>query len=130
MARITIVGDAMVVTSTKTLEDIKTLEKFRPKALALFSEDGKEEIFKVGTTTGEGSIGTYGASFGSASHDDKKLATITMSIPTGTDDAKKYAEEKIGVAIINLNKVEEQFDAALAEVENEKAEVRANITVA
>ena len=130
MAKITIVGDAMVVTSSKTLEDIKTLEKYRPKALALYSEDGKEEIFRVGSTKGNGSIGTYGASFGSVTHDDDKLATITMGIPTGTVDAMAYAEEVIGVSIINLNKVEAQFDEALDEVAAERAEVRSNITVA
>lgn len=130
MAKITICGDAMVVTSTKTLEDIKTLEKYRPKALALYSEDGKEEVFRVGSSNGKGSISTYGASFGSVSHDDNKFATITMDIPAGTTDAEAYAEEVIGVAIINLNKVEAQFEAALEEVKAEKAEVRSNITVA
>ena len=130
MAKITIVGDAMVITSSKTLEDIKLLERYRPKALALYTEDGKEETFRVGTTTGVGSIGTYGASFGSVSHDEDKLATITMNIPSGIEDAINYVEDVIGTAIISLNKVEEQFDDALAEVRAEKAEVRSNITIA
>lgn len=133
MAKITIVGDALVVTSAKTLEDIKTLEKYRPKALSLYdtNEDGKrEEVYRVATTEGSGSINQYGASFGSATHDDAKLATITMTVPAGTTNAKEYAADKIGTAIIMLNKVEAQFDAALNEVKAEKERVLENITVA
>ena len=133
MAKITIAGDSMVVTSTKTLEDIKTLEKYRPKALCLFDidEDGMTtEVFRVASTTGEGSINQYGASFGSHTHDENKLATITMPIPRGTVNAVDYAADKVGAAIIMLNKVEAQFETALQEVAGEKAAVRENITVA
>ena len=128
MAKITIVGDAMVVTSTKTLENIQTLEKYRPKALRLYetNDEGKrEEVFTVGTTKGNGSINQYGASFASCTHDAAKLATITLPIPAGTADAKK-----IGVAITLLTKVEAQIDGALTEVAAEKAEVLGKITVA
>ena len=51
MAKIVIAGDAVVVTSAMKLEDIKTIEKYRPKELVLKGgEDGKEPIFGVGTT--------------------------------------------------------------------------------
>ena len=41
MAKITIAGDAAVVTSAMKLEDIKTIEKYRPKELVLKGgEDG------------------------------------------------------------------------------------------
>ena len=133
MAKITIVGDAIVITSSKTLEDIKALEKFRPRQLALYETgegNKKEELFKVSSTKGEGSINKYGASFGSVTHDEAKLATITMTIPQGVEDAVKYAADKIGTAIIMLNKVEEQFDDAMAEIEEEKAAIRECITVA
>ena len=133
MAKITIVGDALVVTSTKSLEDIKTLEKYRPKSLRLYEkndEGEREEVFRVGSTSGFGSINQYGASFSGVTHDDDKLATITMSIPTGTANAKDYAVELIGVGTIRLNKVEEQIAAALAEVKAERAAVAENITIA
>lgn len=133
MAEIIIAGDAIVVTSAKTLEDIKTLEKYNPKALRLFetNDDGKkEEVFCVGSTCGYGSINQYGASFGSVTHDDQKLATITMCVPRGTVDAVEYAAETIGMAVVMLNKVEEQFEEALAKVAADKATVRENITVA
>ena len=133
MAKITIVGDAIVITSAQKLEDIKMLEQYRPKALCLYETavgGKKEEIFKLGTTDGAGSISQYGASFGSTTHDGEKLATITMSLPRNVDDVKQYAADIVGVAILSLNKVEEQFAGALAEVASEKASVMENITIA
>lgn len=129
MARIIIAGDAMVIESAHTLETIKTLEKYRPKALTLYDEDGKNEMFKVGTTTGKGNINNYGASFGSVSKNDEKKAIITMEIPAGTTDVKAYAENVVGAAIIYLNLVEDQFADALASVEAERETVRSTITV-
>ena len=128
MARILIAGDAMVIESSRTLEEIKTLEKYRPKALALFDDDG-EEVFRVGTTIGKGSISTYGASFCSASKNGEAKATITMEIPVDVADAEAYAEDTVGVAIINLNRVEAKLEEALASVRQEKTEIRNNITV-
>lgn len=129
-AKIKIAGRACVVESAHTLEEIALLEKFRPKALSLFETEGscKTEVFKVGTGKGNGSINAYGASFGGSATAGGK-AVITMMIPESVADPKKWAEDAIGVAILNLNKVEGQFEAALAEVQEEQASVRENITV-
>lgn len=129
MARIIIAGDAMIIESAHTLETIKTLEKYNPKALELFEDDGKAVVFKVGTTSGKGSINAYGASFGSTSKNADKRAIITMELPVGIDDATTYAEDVVGRAIIKLNAVEAQFETALASVAEEKATIRESITV-
>lgn len=129
MARIIIAGDAMIVESAHTLETLQTLEKHRPKALTLYDEDGKTEVFKVGTTSGKGNINTYGASFGSVSKNGEKKAIITMEIPANIADAEAYAEDVIGNAIIKLNAVEAQFESALDAVDQEKATIRESITV-
>lgn len=133
MAKITIAGDSYVITSAKTLEDIKTLEKYRPKALQLFETDddgSKECVFCVGSTNGNGTINQYGASFGGVTHDDAKLATITLALPRDCGDAKKWVADKIGAAKAMLDKVEGQIDRALAEVKAEQDEVMKSITVA
>lgn len=39
MAKITIAGDAVVITSSLKLDDIKTIAKYRPKALTLMGGD-------------------------------------------------------------------------------------------
>ena len=83
MAKIVIAGDAVVVTSAMKLEDIKTIEKYRPKELVLKGgEDGKEPIFGVGTTHGAGSINAVGASFGSENLNklEEKLPTVLEEI--------------------------------------------------
>lgn len=133
MAKIKVVGDVMVVESTQTLEDIKTLEKYNPKALFLYEEDEdgkKKQVFRVCSTAGKGSIGQYGASFGSETHDGRGIATITMCLPDGVEDAKEYVAEAVGLAIVRLNKVEEQFAEALTKVEADKAAVLENIELA
>ena len=133
MAKIKVVGDVMVVESTQTLEDIKILEKYNPKALFLYEEDDdgkKQQVFRVASTAGKGCINQHGASFGSESHDGRGVATITMCLPGDVEDAKEYVADAVGVAIVKLNKVEEQFADALTKVEAEKAAVLENIELA
>lgn len=130
-ACIKIAGSACVIESAHSLDDIKTLEKYRPKTLVLYEGEAgkKEEVFRVGTTPkGTGTINVYGAAFGPQSSKDGK-ATITVMIPDGTENTKAWAEEHIGVAILNLNKVEKQFASALTEVKEEKKAVSDTITV-
>ena len=127
MAKITIAGDAAVVTSAMKLEDIKTIEKYRPKELVLKGgEDGKEPIFAVGTTNGAGNINSFGAE----TRDDEKLACITLFLDGVTGDVKDWVADRLGAAIINLNKLEEKLPAVLDEIAAEKANVLSNITVA
>ena len=126
MAKITIVGDAIVVTSSRKLEDIKTLEKYKPEALTL-KNDKDEVYFKVGT--GKGSINKYGVSFANESRNGDGYATLTLS-SEGVTDAVKFVSDSYGTALINLNKVEDGFDAALEEVTAQQAEILSNITIA
>lgn len=132
MAKIKIIGDAMAVISSCTLEDIRTLEKYSPKSLSLYEtndEGHKEEVFRVASTTGKGSINQYGASFSSTTHDEEKRAVITLCIPQDVEDAKEYAADQVGYAVMKLNQVEEQIPSALRQVEAERSEVLANITL-
>lgn len=129
MAKIIIAGDAMVIESSAKLEDIKALEKHNPKALSLYENDGKTEVFRVGSTNGQGAINAFGASFGSASKNGSGKAIITMKIPADVSDAKAYAEETVGTAIISLNTVEAQFATALEKVAQDKTAVRECISV-
>ena len=128
MASIKIAGQAIVVTSSMALEDLKTIKKFRPDALILRGgEDGKEPIFAL--SVGEGSINKVGASFNQATRDDAKLATLTMTTTYTGEDMVGFVSDTLGSAIINLNKLEETLPAVLEEIEEEKARIAANITV-
>lgn len=131
MAKITIAGDSIVITSGKPLETIKELEKYRPKALGLYETDDdgcKVEVFRVATGS-NGIINSNGAVFASVTHDEHKLASITMPLPAGVTDAAVYAAEKFGKAVTMLNKVEAQFADAIQAVEAEKTAIKQLITV-
>ena len=131
MAKIVIAGDAVVITSALKLEDIRNVEKYRPNALYLMGgEDGKEPIFRVGTAK-KGSLSEYGIEFAAETHDDEKLASITLvnNCACGAD-VKECVAEDIGPIVMNLNKVEAAIPAVLEEIAAEKAAILANISVA
>ena len=129
MAKVVSVGQAVVITSEVKLEDIKKIQKYRPEALVLKGgEDNKEEIFRIGI--GDGKIGTYGASFGEATRDDEKLATITMTTNYNGDDIKGSIADELGVALTNLGKLEKTLPAVLDSIDKERAAIMDGITIA
>lgn len=130
MAKISIAGEAVVIKSAATMEDIKTLEKYSPKDLCLYEvdEDGcREEVFRV-MTCDCGNINQFGACFSNVTRDDEKLACITMVLPDGVVDAEKFIIDNYGLAIMRLNRVEEQFEDALKKVEADRKAVEECIT--
>lgn len=132
MAKITIAGNAVVVTSALKLEDIKTIAKYQPKALTLMGgEDGKEPIFAIGTTApGKGSISSVGASFDREANDGSKLATITVVDTVPDTNVKDWAADKLGAAIMALNALEAKLPEVLSTIAANKAAVMENISVA
>lgn len=130
MAKITIAGDAVIVTSALTLEDIRKIEKYRPKALVLTEGDENEPVFAIGTTEGAGNINSVGVSFGRETRDGRGFATVTMCIaPEEGEDVVEFVADKIGGAIMNLNKLEATLPQVLTEINLERAEIMRNITV-
>lgn len=132
MAKVTIVGNAAVITSTLKYEDIKTVAKYRPADLILKGgEDGKEPIFAIAAGEGNGDINANGAVFGGASRDEEKLAQITEVVnANGATDVKELIADQLGGALVNLAKLEEKLPAVIAEINAEKASVLECITVA
>jgi len=51
-------------------------------------------------------------------------------LPPDVEDAKEFAAETLGMALLNLNRVEGQFVEALSEAAADRAEVMHSITVA
>lgn len=132
MAKVVIAGDAVVITSSMKLEDLLTIAKYRPNALVLKGgEDNKETIFRISANkNGDGEINKYGATFGSESHDEEKLATITVFLNRADGDVKEQVADALGSALINLGALEETLPAVLEEIAAEKATVMDSITVA
>lgn len=132
MAKVTIIGNAAVITSSLKLEKIKLIEKNCPEALILKGgESGKEPIFRIGTTDGAGTISKYGAEFDGESRDGEKLATITLvfDLEGGEGDVKEYFVDAIGGALAKLNEIEAALPAVVGKVEADRAEILASITV-
>ena len=127
MAKVTIAGNSYVITSSVAMEDLETVKKYRPAALAITDEETKETLFKVGV--GATSASDFGISFGGVTNDEKKLATATLPIPSDVEDAKEYVLDKAGLAIANLNKVEAGISEALKEIKVERDNIAKNITV-
>lgn len=131
MAKITIAGDAVVVTSAMKLEDLRTIKKYRPSALVLKGgEDGKEPIFRIDVTDGEGDINKYGVKFGASTHDDEKNAVVTLMISAKEGDIKEVVADTIGTYVLSLNKLEVALPSVLEEIAAEKEQIMSNISVA
>lgn len=132
MAKITIAGEAVVITSAVKLEDLKTIAKYRPEALTLMGgEDNKEPIFAISVTRGAGEINKYGASFGAETHDEAKLATITMGIGyAGDDSIEEFVADAFGAAFNRLEELEATLPAVIEAIAADKAAVMSSITVA
>lgn len=124
MAKITIAGDVAVITSSKTLEQLKQVEKNYPDALKLRDDDGRC-YFAIGT--GSESVNKNGISFNGATHDGHGLAYTKFCIPKDTADAKDYVADYVGTSFLNLQRVEKNLDIALSKIKEDKAEVLKNI---
>lgn len=128
-ASIKVLAQNAVVASEFTREEIAEIAKYRKNALKLVCPETKEEVFSVclSVKPGDGEINSVGAEFGTGKTADGK-ACIAIKVPDGKD-AKEYIEETVGVAILNLQKVEAQWADALQEIANEKAAVLDTIEV-
>lgn len=126
-ACIKVLGQTAVIESGFTPEQIAEVAKYRPAALQLIDKEAKEVEFAVGIGSGFGVINKYGAEFGSGKNAEGK-AIITIQVPDGKD-AKEYIEDKVGVSILNLKKVEDGLTAVLEEIAEEKAAVLGTIEV-
>jgi len=127
MAKVTIAGNSYVITSAVSMADLETVKKYRPSALAITDPETKETLFKVGI--GSNSISDYGICFGGVSNDEAKLATATLPIPSDYEDAKEFVLDKAGLALANLNKIEDSIVEALSDVQAERDAIAENIEV-
>ena len=132
MAKVTIAGKALVITSSLKLTDLETVKKYQPKALILMGgEDGKEPVFAVAANRGSvGKIGNIGVEFGEETHDDQKLATMTLMLPGDVRDMKEYVADKYGAALVNLAKLEAALPTVVESIAASKKSIMDNISVA
>ena len=129
MANIIITGSAIVLKSDLTLDTIKKLKKYDPSALKI--QDEKERLlFKVDVAAeGNGSVCEKAIFFAPVTHDAKKKATVTMSIPDSVTNAAEYAADLLGSSFNALEGLEDTMSAAAVEVDAKKAAMLEKIVV-
>lgn len=131
MAKITVVGKAVVVSSTLKTEDIKLIGKYRPDSLTLFEGEGKDKqpVFRVDVGEGRGSIGAYGIEFNGTNAEG--FATVTRLLPDGlkAENVKDWVSDEIGVPTLKLGKLEAALPAVAAEIATEKATIDSMLTI-
>lgn len=129
MANVYIKGDAAIITSTVSLENLKNVTKYAPKALTLMGgDDGKEPVFCVAVgKSGPGAINAYGATFAPSTRDHEGKATITMMVPASVDKAKDWVVNELGGALMSLKAIEEKLPAVIEKIAADKKAVEDSI---
>lgn len=130
-ATATVLGNAFVVTSALKRDDLETIKKYRPAALTAYEKDedgNKEPVFKIGLSkSNPGEISQMGAIFGEVT-DDEGHARLTISF-TGNPE-KEEMIDRMGPAIIKLNKMEEDLAEVLGLIAADKEAAKNAITFA
>ena len=130
MAKITVAGKAIVLTSSLKHEDIKLIEKYRPEALTIYGseDDGKEPVFML--RAGEkDTINEFGISFSGETHDEK-LASLTAFFPFADgEDIRETVADMFGTALKHLEQLEDSLPTVIEEIKQERAEIMSNIDI-
>lgn len=126
--KITVNGNALVLTSETKMEDIELLKKVNPDALKLKDKDGNE-IFAIGAGT-NGGISKNGVVFDGATRDDDAFATVTVTVPANVGNVADWVAEKVMPVWASLEKVAEQVKAATETYAADKAALLGATTIA
>jgi len=127
MANVRIAGNSYVIISRVSMADLEAVKKYRPSALTLTDPETRETTFRV--DIGTNSLSNHGISFGGTSNCEGRFATATLVIPEGVEDAKEYVLDTAGLALANLNRLEEGISNALQEVRTERDTIARSIEV-
>lgn len=128
MAKITIAGDALIISSAVKYEDLAKVAKYRPDALVLKDAEG-EPVFRVACGQYSG-VSEYGITFETATREGG-YACITLGtyIPEG-EDVKEFVADTIGAAIGNLEKIETTIPDILGEIDVQRTAMMSKIQIA
>ena len=121
--RITINGDAVVLTSTLKVEDIELLKKYKPDALKLTDEDGNQ-VLAVAYAANRGGLSKTGIVFGGASIDGGYATLTTVLEKEGTFDVETVKEkiaDMLGDIPSKLQQIEDAAPVAIADLAAKRA---------
>ena len=127
MAKISITGNAVVLTSSIKREDLEKVKKYRKDALCLYDEEN-HPTFRV--DIGDcAQANEFGIVFDGKTHDENGFATYTALIPPVEDGLKDAIADIFGPVVLKLGEYEETFPLIISKVNEERNAILETITL-
>lgn len=127
MAKMKVLGQAAVITSSITGEVFDKVCKYAPQALTIQEkiDDFMTTVFAVGF--GKTVVNQNKICFNTV--DESDCLEVTIMLPEGKtgDDMKTYVYDTYGKALNNLIKVEAQIPGALEQIDADIREIQSHI---
>lgn len=123
MKKIKVLNNSITITTDLSLEEIRKLEKYAPKALKIIQKTDKDEtteVFSISADNFEGDISKFGIKFNQET--SNKCATITAltACNFATEEAKEiFLKENLFETTKYLVAIEKQATAALKQLDKE-----------
>ena len=124
MAKITVNGDALTITTNITVEQYEKIMNFNPELLKLKDEKGNELYRVAYTPDTKGECSKYGITLTSSTPEGKMFLTtenVVIGNHTNYEEERKMIIEKYARIINNINMVEATIasaDESMTELEN------------
>lgn len=123
----------LFITSAYDVATLKKVKKFRPDALTLYKGEGKEkEPVCAIMVSGSASANENGICFAKDSVTAPNVAAMSIELPADlktTDAINEWVRDRLGLAIVNCTKIEEQIATAMTEINADEAAMTAAITI-
>lgn len=123
----------LFITSAYDIETLKKVKKFRPDALVLYKGEGKEkEPVCAIAVSGSTSANNNGICFAKDSITTPKVAAMSIELPAdlkSVDAINEWVRDRLGLAIVNCTKIEEQIAEAMTSIAADEAAMNAAITI-
>lgn len=129
-AKITVAGDAIIITSGLPAEAWRLAEQLRPALLQLadFDGDGDPDFMMVAPHQNTcSSLSKYGGVWKTARDGEK--AQITLAIPCGTEDVKTYLEKTLMPTVIKVNQMENIIAHNIEDLRDQRKEFFDSVTI-
>lgn len=126
----TIIGNALVITSSIKKETIEQLDKYNPAALMLCEGEGenKELLFKVSTHKTHSAVSNFGITFNGTNAEGEAQATLLLD-NTPFEKRAAYVKDTFGMGLYRLAQLEARVEAAATDIANQLAIVEDAIEV-
>lgn len=128
MANVKIVGNAVVLTSDLTVEEIAKVKKFTKNGLKLKDEKGND-IFEIAHTPGMSSISDYGINYGEVNAEGYAQATLMLDESIAAEKRLDVVLDNYAIALGNIKALETYIREAATEVNSTVEAIKESIEV-